>query len=120
MLGLAHMLRADHSHSYCDEHEQFEDIPLGQTGEAPSGNSHEGTPLALASGLPPSGPTSHAACPFLNQGALLTAPLPASAQTSTAILQEKSIAVPDSRQADFHACPLLLAAPKTSPPFDLG
>jgi len=120
VLGLVHVLTADHGHSYCDEHQQIEDIPLSPLDAARPGTSREWEPLAQVNGLPKPGSGAHTSCPFLNHGALHTAPLPASSQTASALPEEKSVAVQTSRQAGFPTCSLLLAAPKTSPPSDLA
>jgi hypothetical protein len=120
VLGLAHLLTADHGHSYCDEHHQIEDVPLGPLDAARSGTSRERESLARAKGLPNPGSTPHTSCPFLNYGGLHTAPLPAGGQTATVVQEQKSLAAQTSGQGDFPSCPLLLAAPKTSPPSDLA
>jgi hypothetical protein len=114
-LQLAHLATADHGHSYCDEHHQFEDVPrraLVAQEDQPVDAS--GSPTAKR--LPGSQSLIHVACSCLNCSSL-QAPFPGPAQAPAAVPSRPTVTPAGSQQAAFAVCPLLLSAPKTSPPF---
>lgn len=114
-IQLAHLSTSDHGHSYCEEHQQIEDIPRKPAAYAArAALAGHRTPLATAArGY---GPGAHLACLFSNCYAL-HAPLLTSGQTAVAELADRGVVVDRPRQEVFVTCRLLLSAPKTSPPF---
>jgi hypothetical protein len=117
-LQLAHLATADHGHRFCDEHHQVEDLPHGAAvgwNRQPASSATKGNHAPTAQeGQMPQG-QAHAACLFLNQ-ATSRVSLPSPAQTPAAIEYAQGFVLVCSRQQDFVPCPLLLSAPKTSPP----
>ena len=114
LLGFAHLAFSDHRHAFCEEHGQFEDLPKPSTSARETSDpiSPDGTARgALASTF-----VSHSACLFLN-GRNLQAPLQVADQVPTVALESNDRNQVGPRQDAIVTCPLLLSAPKTSPPF---
>lgn len=119
VVHLAHLVSGEHGHAYCAEHRQIEDVPRDTLpASAPSRvtPARAQAPFPSAEGAPGRAAEAHAACLILN-GCALQAPLLASAQTSVVVLADRGADSERPQQGSFALCPLLLAAPKTSPPF---
>jgi hypothetical protein len=118
VLGLAHLAAGDHFHRFCEEHQQIEDVartPQDNRDRRPTLPPAGENRTSLRGGVPgPLGDT-HVACSFLNH-APARASLPSPTHESDVVLQKR--AVPESLgRGKFSPRPLLLSAPKTSPPF---
>jgi hypothetical protein len=111
-----HYAFASHDHRYCNDHQQFEDLPrtaspIGRDGlldgsfEPSSGLSQGST----------TGPQQHLACPFLNGGSSLKFQERADAR-STRSARVACLQAERERFAPPPSIPLLLRAPKTPPP----
>jgi hypothetical protein len=114
LLGFAHLAFSDHRHAFCEEHGQFEDLPKSSASarEASAPSSPDWTARgALASTF-----VAHTACLFLN-GRTFQAPLQLTAQVPIVAPANQLLDQLCSRQDGVPVCPLLLSAPKTSPPF---
>ncbi|MFH0902440.1 MAG: hypothetical protein V2A73_17560 [Pseudomonadota bacterium] len=123
LVQVAHLVFADHNHHYCEKHHQVEDIP----GKGPAADAHPADATAAGGEdgsrrlTIPTGSThsAHVGCSILNSGTtrdprLLhrSYPAPVGQPLFTGSLV---LLWPDG----FVSCPLLLTAPKTSPPFVL-
>jgi hypothetical protein len=119
LLQGAHIRLADHGHRFCPEHAQLEDVDRDRAsiladlpGDRRSGD-HVSPWLRNARGTRPH---LHVACSLLNHhtsSGLLQPHCEPAATTQTD--QPRTLA--PLRPEAFAQCPLLLAAPKTSPPF---
>jgi hypothetical protein len=114
LLQAAHFAFADHAHRFCRHHQQIEDIPRRK----PSERSIPGSLIESQNAWSKSTPRTallHVACALSNTSTLRD-PLLHSEQ-SPAIARAYRIGVlVTSVQEVLRACPLLLNAPKTSPP----
>ncbi|MBN2575492.1 MAG: hypothetical protein JXP73_13090 [Deltaproteobacteria bacterium] len=117
-IQLAHLASLDHGHQYCEEHHRIEDIPRGRrqaTYAAWATLTRERIPLPIATAEHEYAPNAHVPCPILNCCALCV-PLLTSGQTAGAVVADRGVAADRPCQEGFVICPLLLSAPKTSPP----
>jgi hypothetical protein len=115
LLRVAHLVLADHGHRYCDKHQQFEDVPRDSVGVLVG--AARGATAHIWSGSKPSPkPQQHLACSLLNSGVSCNGtPLPNQPPAVARPAQIQATAC--GQQETFVSCPLLLTAPKTSPPF---
>lgn len=110
----SHLSTSDHVHRYCAEHDQVEEIEV-ETAAWAAGDEGGALPAALPAGPLTEGNSAHLACPILNQAVSRTLPLEQGAVTFVEPLLV-SARRGNWRCPLFLACPLLRAAPKTSPP----
>lgn len=113
LLGFAHLAFSEHRHAFCAEHDQFEDLPkaIDSVRETSAPSSPERTAkAAMLSSF-----AAHTACLFLN-GRTFQAPLQLVDQTPSVAPANQILDPLCSRQDIVPVCPLLLSAPKTSPP----
>ena len=115
---VVHLGLAGHEHFYCADHDQFEDVQRDSAVGDPDAhstadrNTADTASLKTASG--PS-PQRHVACTVLN---LVTSRNPMSVTSQLALDRhpDQRCTLASVRLPEFTASPLLLAAPKTSPP----
>lgn len=118
LIQVAHLTLADHDHRYCEIHHQIEDVPRANAGQhldlpvATGLFATSAAALESAAGMPPQ---SHAPCLVLNHVTY----------KDPALIDGRSLFDTAGAQVDHQArwqsamfvpCPLLLSAPKTSPP----
>ena len=117
ILQAAHLVTSDHAHRFCEEHHRFEDVARGQgIHETMAGALSGRRPAASSLAAAPSAPRQpHVACAILNHCTSLDPLLPFGRASASAEL-DQHIVRQSRRQESFLSCPLLLTAPKTSPP----
>jgi hypothetical protein len=118
LLQIAHLTLDSHTHRFCEQHHQIEEF----SHEAPSDpdSLRESTDKSRVKSKwitdrAESKPQQHIACSVLNYSTSRD-PIVLSDQPAAVIQPGQPNAPASSRETEFLPCPLLLTAPKTSPP----
>jgi len=109
----AHLVLADHDHCFCSEHSRIEDVPRAASRGVSAPHSADSSPRLGTS--PASRPRSNPPDLLLNFS-LGREPLLPAAQPAAWRMADSAPALKPRLLEDTVAQPLLLAAPKTSPP----
>jgi hypothetical protein len=115
LLQMFHLAFADHDHRFCERHHQIEDVPRRNPAEPWRPNEITAGESAWSK-RSPHAMLLHVACAVLNQGTFRDPAVP-SGSPLIAVQSDRSPGFVTSVQVVLRACPLLLTAPKTSPPF---
>jgi hypothetical protein len=119
VLQVVHLSDSHHAHRFCEEHQQFEEVARedgvaeGMLGTFPAVRGPASSPVAT---VHPGPSLTHVSCSILNYSTSRH-PVLLLVQASVSVESAPGIARAFWRQKDFLCCPLLLTAPKTSPPF---
>jgi hypothetical protein len=111
---LSHLSASDHSHRYCQEHDQIEEFSAPPAVSETS-DDQPILPAALHRDPTPDGNQAHLVCQNLNQTVSRAPALDRDATVSVAPTSASTLP-PCWRPERSTPCLVLLAAPKTSPP----
>ncbi|MDD5307653.1 MAG: hypothetical protein PHU25_10075 [Deltaproteobacteria bacterium] len=117
-IQLLHVRSADHGHRYCPEHQQVEDVIAAGAGDAIARGTPRGVfrgERALVQDEATTPRQGHVACTFLNASSSRNLLSPGGSQCA-AIFKEPPAPASAVSKAIAASCPLLLIAPKHSPP----
>jgi hypothetical protein len=114
LFSLFHLAFADHDHRFCSEHRQVEDVPALDHGARALSAFTARTAAAWSRSPAASSPLAHLACHVLN-GTIAREPV-ALAVTPIPAARVGGETMPAREQGRAPERPLLLSAPKTSPP----